>query len=163
MKNFFIVLFLLSIYTKYSSQTKAETYQYLNDKIDMYKLDDSEKNYNYILQEVDIEQKKVINFIQFCTKFKLCSTAYFLNINEYTEISVKEKAESKSIEIFFKSNSIETLQIDINTEEDFKGYSASQITIILGNDTPQSEVNKIKNAFVDPLRIYDVEKKNTFD
>ncbi len=58
MKNLFIVLFLLSTYTKCLGQTKAETYQYLNEKIDMYKLDNTETNYNYLLEEVDIKQKK---------------------------------------------------------------------------------------------------------
>ncbi len=101
----------------------------------------------------------MIKFIQFCRTFKLCSTAYYLeNTNEYTGITVKENAESKWIEILFKTNSIETQQININTEKHFKVDSASRVKIILEKDTPQSEMNKIKKAFVDLLKMYAVEK-----
>ncbi|WP_291869193.1 hypothetical protein [Maribacter sp.] len=80
------------------------------------------------------------------------------NTNEYTGITVKENAESKWIEILFKTNSIETQQININTEKHFKVDSASRVKIILEKDTPQSEMNKIKKAFVDLLKMYAVEK-----
>ncbi len=157
MKNLFIVLFLLSICTNCLSQTPAEIYEYLNEKIDIYKLNDTEKNYNYIVEEVDVNQNKRINFIQFCTTFKLCSRAYLLNPREYTGIAVKEKSEGILIELSFKSNSITTEKININTEEHFKGDSASKVSIILGNDTPESEVNKIKKGFIKLFRMYDVE------
>ena len=163
MKHLFIVLFLLSISPKCSSQTKAEALLSLGEKIDMHKLEDIETNYNYLLEEVEFKKKKVIKFIQFCRTFKLCSTAYFLNTNEYTGISVKENAESKWIEILFKTNSIETQKININTEEHFEGDSASQIKIFLEKDTPQHEVNKIKTAFVDLLKMYNIEKKDVLN
>lgn len=161
MKNLFIALFLLLTYTECSSQTKAEALIALGEKIDIHKFNSTEKNYNYLLQEVEFKKKKVIRFIQFCTTFKLCSTAYFLNTNEYIEITVKENTESKWIEIVFKTNSIETQKININTEEHFKGDPASRIKIILEKDTPQSEINKIKKAFVNLFKMYSIEK-NTF-
>lgn len=163
MRNLFIAFFLLSIYTKCSSQTKAKALLSLGEIIDIHKLYDSKKNYNYLLEEVTINQNKTIKFIQFCTAYKLCSTAYYLTAKEYSEITVKEKAESKYIQIFFPNNSIETKKINIKTEEHFNGETASSITIFLEKDTPQSEVNKIKKGFVDVLKMYGIKKKNILD
>ncbi len=162
MKNLFIALVLFFIYTECSSQTKAEKMKELNEKIDIYKLNDVEKNYNYLLEEVDIEHNKTIKFIQFCPAFKLCSTAYYLDANKYSEIAVKEKDESKYIEIFFPNNSIETKKINIKTEEHFNGENASSIKIFLEKNTPQSEVNKIKKGLVDLLKMYGIEQKKHF-
>ncbi len=163
MKNLFIIIFLLSIYATCSSQTKAEKYKNLNEKIDIYKHNDSEKNYNYLLHEAVNKEKKVIKFIQFCTAYKLCSTAYYLNVNEYTGITVKEKDESKYIQIFFPLNSIETQQINIKTEEHFNGETTSSITIFLEKNTPLSEVNNIIKGVVDLLKSYGIEKKDALD
>ena len=163
MKNLFIVFLLLSIYTKCSSQTKAEALLSLGEKIDIHKLYDSEKNYNYLLEEVDFNHKKTIKFIQFCTTFKLCSTAYYLTAKEYSEIIVKQKSESKNIQIFFPNNSIKTKKINIKTEEHFNGENASSITIFLEKNTPQSEVNKIKKEFVDLFKMYNIKRKDVLD
>ncbi|WP_438426232.1 hypothetical protein [Aquimarina macrocephali] len=163
MKKLFVALFLLSIYTKCSSQTKAEALISLGEKIDLNKLYDSEKNYNYLLEEVDFNHKKTIKFIQFCTAFKLCSTAYYLTAKEYSKITVKQKAESKYIQIFFPNNSIKTKKINIKTEEHFNGETASSITIFLEKDTPQSEVNKIKKGFVDLFKMYTIKRKDILD
>ena len=160
MKNLFIVFFLLSIYTQCSSQTKAEALLSLGEKIDTHKLYDSEKNYNYLLEEVEINNNKTIKFIQFCTAFKLCSTAYYLTVKEYSKITVKEEAESKYIQIFFPNNSIETKKINIKTEEHFDGKNSSSITIFLEKETPHSEVDKIKKGFVDLFKMYNIKKKN---
>ncbi|WP_435262065.1 hypothetical protein [Tenacibaculum sp. nBUS_03] len=163
MKNLFIVFFLLSIYTQCSSQTKAEALLYLNEKIDTHKLYDSEKNYNYLLHEVEINNNKTIKFIQFCTAFKLCSTAYYLTAKEYSKITVKEEVESKYIQIFFPNNSIGTKKINIKTEEHFDGKNSSSITIFLEKETPHSEVDKIKKGFVDLFKMYNIEKMKRVD
>jgi len=86
-----------------------------------------------------------------------------LSTNASTGITVKEKTERKWIELFFKSNSIKTQNINIKTEEHFKGDSTSRIAIILKKDTPQSKVNKIKKAFVGLLKMYGIEKNVAFD
>ena len=57
MRNLFIILFLLSIYSESSSQTKVETYLYLNEKINMYKLNDLETNDNYWLRKLSLSKK----------------------------------------------------------------------------------------------------------
>ena len=161
MKNLFIVFFLLSIYTQCSSQTKAEALLSLNEKIDTHKLYDSEKNeYNYLLEEVEINNNKTIKFIQFCTAFKLCSTAYYLTAKEYSKITVKEEVESKYIQIYFPNNSIKTANINIKTEEHFDGKNSSSITIFLEKETPHSEVDKIKKGFVDLFKMYNIKKEN---
>lgn len=163
MKNLFIVIFLLSINAKCLSQNKAEALLSLGEKIDIHKLYDSEKNYNYLLEEVDFNHHKTIKFIQFCTAFKLCSTAYYLTAKEYSKIVVKQKAESKYIQIFFPDNSIETKKINIKTEEHFNGEKASSITIFLEKNTPESEVNKIKKGFIDLFKMYGIKKKDVLD
>ncbi|WP_299157372.1 hypothetical protein [uncultured Tenacibaculum sp.] len=159
MKNLFIAFFLLFVYTKCSSQTKTEALESLGERIDVYKLNNSKKNYNYLLEEVDFNHNKTVKFIQFCTAFKLCSTAYYLTAKEYSEITVKENTESKYIQIFFPNNSIETKKINIKTEEHFNGKTTSSITVFLEKNTPKSEVNKITKAFVDILKMYNIKKK----
>lgn len=163
MKKIFITICLLAIYTNCTSQTKVEKYKHLNEKIDIYKLNDPKKNYNYLFHEVVIKEKKVIKFIQFCTAFKLCSRAYYLDTNEYAKIVVIDKAMSKSLEIYFKPNSINTQKINIKTEEHFKGDLATKFTISLNKDTPNSEVNNIKEALVALLKEYGIKKKKTLD
>lgn len=163
MKLFLSVILSLSIYTTCSGQTKADALQSLGEKIDIHKLYDSEKNYNYLLEEADINHNKTIKFIQFCTAYKLCSTAYYLTAKEYSEITVKQEAKSKYIQIFFPKNSIETKNINIKTEEHFKGENTSSITIFLEKDTPESDVNKIIKGFVDLLKMYDIKKKEILD
>ncbi len=163
MKNLFTVFFLLFIYTKCSSQTKAEALLFLNEKIDIHKLYDSEKNYNYLLEEVEFNHKKTIKLIQFCTAFKRCSTVYYLTAKEYSEITVKQNAESQYIQIFFPNNSIETKKINIKTEEYFNGESTSSITIFLEKNAPQSEVNTIKKGFVDLFKMYNIKRKDILD
>ena len=160
MRNIFIAFFLLTIYTQCSSQTKAEALLSLGEKIDIHKLYDSEKKYNYLLEEVDINHNKTIKFIQFCTAYKLCSTAYYLTAKEYSKITIQKNTKSKYIQIFFPNNSVETKNINIKTEEHFDGKTASSITIFLERDTPHSEVNKIKKGFVDLLKMYNIKKKN---
>ncbi len=160
MKNLFIVFFLFFTYAKCLSQTKAEALQSLGEKIDIHKLYDSKKNYNYLLEEVDFNHKKTIKFIQFCTAGKLCSTAYYLTAKKYSEITVKQTDKTKYIQIFFPNNSIETKKINIKTEEHFDGETASSITIFLEKNTPQTEVNKIKKGFIDLLKMYNIEKKD---
>lgn len=157
MKNLFIVFFFLSIHAKSLSQNKTEALLSLGKKIDIHKLYDSKKNYNYLLEEVDFNQKKTIKLIQFCTAYKLCSTAYYLTSKEYIEI--KQKKGDKSIQIFFPNNSIETKKINIKTEEHFKGKKVSSITIFLEKNTPQSEINKIKKKFADLFKMYDIKKR----
>ena len=95
--------------------------------------------------------------------FKLCSTAYFLNPTDYSGITTKDKTETKWIEIFFKPNSVETQQIDLDTKKRYKGDSTSRITIILDKNTPESEIGKMKKAFLHLLKLYGVEKKDLFD
>ncbi len=158
MKNLFIVFFLFFIYTNCSSQTKAEAFLFLNEKIDIHKLYDSKKNYNYLVEEVNFKHKNTIKFIQFCTAEKLCSTAYYLTAKEYSDITVKQKAESKYVQIVFPNNSIETKNINIKTEEHFDGENASSIKIFLEKNTPQSEVNKIKKGLIDLLEMYNIKK-----
>jgi hypothetical protein len=160
MKNLFIAFLLLFTYTKCFSQTKAEALLSLGEKIDIHKLYDSKKNYNYLLEEVDFKHKKTIKFIQFCTDGKLCSTAYYLTAKEYSTITVKQTEKSKYIQIFFPKNSIETQKINIKTEEHFNGKTASNIIVFLEKDTPQTEVNTIKKKFVDILKMYNIKKKN---
>ncbi|MEW7278232.1 hypothetical protein ABW636_06525 [Aquimarina sp. 2201CG1-2-11] len=135
----------------------------MNKKIDIHKLNNTEEDYNYLLEEIQFKKKKVIKFIQFCRTFKLCSTAYLLTTNEYTGITVKENDKNKWIEVSFKTNAIETQKINISTEEHFKADPASSFSIFLEKDTPQSEVNKITVAFVDLLKMYGINKKNTLE
>lgn len=158
MKNLFIVFFLLSTYTKCSSQTKAEALLSLGEKIDIHKLYDSKKNYNYLLEEVDFNHKKTIKFIQFCTAGKLCSTAYYLTSNEYLEIKINHTKDYKNIQIYFPNNSIETANINIKTEEHFSGETTSSITVFLEKDTAQTEIDSIKNKFIELLEMYNIEK-----
>ncbi len=160
MKNFFIVFFLLVTYTKCISQTKAEALISLNKKIDIHKLYDNKKNYNYLLEEVDFNDKKTIKFIQFCTADELCSTAYYLTAKEYSEITIKQTDKSKHIQIFFPNSSIDTKKINIKTGEHFNGETVSSITIFLKKNTTQTEANKIKEGFVDLLEMYNIEKKD---
>ncbi len=160
MKNLFIVFFLFFTCTKCLSQTKAEAFQSLSKKIDMHKLYDSKKNYNYLLHEADFNHEKTIKFIQFCIDGELCSTAYYLTAKEYSEITVKETDKRKCIQIFFPNNSIETQKINRKTEEHFSGETASSITVFLEKNTPETEVNKIKKGFADLLKMYHIEKKD---
>jgi hypothetical protein len=160
MKNLFIAFLLLFTYTKCFSQTKAEALLSLGERIDIHKLYDSKKNYNYLLEEVDFNLKKTIKFIQFCTAGKLCSTAYYITAKEYSKITVKQTGKSKYIQIFFPNNSIKTQKINIKTEEHFNGKNTSSITVFLEKDTPQTEVNTIKKKFIDILKMYNIKKKN---
>ncbi|WP_299103943.1 hypothetical protein [uncultured Tenacibaculum sp.] len=160
MKNFFFIFFLLSIYTKCSSQSKTDALLSLGKKIDIHKLIDHKKNYNYLLEEVNFNNKKTIKFIQFCTDGKLCSTAYYLTAKEFSEITIKQTEKSKFIQIFFPNNSIETKKINIKTEEHFSGKTTSSITVFLEKNTPQTEVNKIKKGFVDVLEMYNIENNS---
>ena len=63
MKTLVTALFLVFIYTECSSQTKAEALLSLNKKIDIHKLNNTEKDYNYLLEEVEFNNKKIIKFI----------------------------------------------------------------------------------------------------
>mgnify|MGYP001803704881 FL=1 len=163
MKNLCTALFLLFIYTECSSQTKTEALLSLNKKIDIHKLNNTEEDYNYLLEEVEFKNKKVIKLIQFCRTFKLCSTAYLLTTNEFIGITVNENDKSKYIEVSFKTNAIETQKINIRTEEHFKADPASSFIIFLEKNTPPSEVNKIKIAVVDLLKMYCIEIKSVLD
>lgn len=163
MRKLILVFFVLGIYYNCFGQTKSETYEYLNEKLEMYKLDDIETNYVYIFQEVEIDDKEKINFLEICTIFKRCSTAYFLNPKDYSGFTTKDKTNTKWIEIFFKPNSIENQQIDLETRKRYKGVSTSRITIILDKSTPEREFRKIKKAFLHLLKLYGVEKKDLFD
>jgi len=163
MKKILLGIFVLGIYFNCFGQTKSETYEYLNEKLEMYKLNDIQTNYIYMFQEVEIDNKKVINFLEFCTTFKLCSTAYFLNPTDYAGITTKDKTETKWIEIFFKPSSVQTQQIDLDTKKRYKGDSTSRITVILDKNTPESEIGKMKKAFLHLLKLYGVEKKELFD
>ncbi|WP_298503200.1 hypothetical protein [uncultured Maribacter sp.] len=160
MKNFFIAFFLLSVYAKCSSQTKAEALLSLSKKIDIHKLYDIKKNYNYLLEEVDFNNKKTIKLIQFCTAGELCSTACYLTAKEYSRITIKQTDKSKYFQIFFPNNSIETKKINIKTGEHFSGEAASSITIFLEKNSPQTEVNKIKKGFIGLLEMYNIHKKD---
>lgn len=157
-----VILFSLSIIQTFC-QTKSETYNYLNEKLEMHKYEDIKTNYVYMFQEVEIESKKTINFLEICTAFQLCSTAYFINPEDYSGITTKEKPGTKWVEIYFRPNSIETQQIDLNTENRYKGDNVSRITIILDKSTPRDEIEKIQKAFLHLLKIYGVEKKDLFD
>ncbi|WBX74884.1 hypothetical protein PG911_09460 [Tenacibaculum ovolyticum] len=163
MKKLFIALFLLGTYLTCSGQTKEETYKRLNNRIDLYKFNNEKTNYNYLFHEVEFKKKKVIKFIQFCTAYKLCSTAYLLDTHEFLKIVVNDEKENKTIEVIFKSNSIATQNINIRTEEHFKGDLASKFTIIVKKDTPKAEVYKIKKELVSLLKIYGIKKKNTLN
>ena len=86
-----------------------------------------------------------------------------MTAKEYSEITVKQKAESKYIQIFFPNNSIETKKINIKTEEHFDGETTSSITIFLEKNISESEVNKIKKGFVDLFKIYNIKRKDILD
>jgi len=129
----------------------------------MYKLETLETNYIYMFQEVEIKSEKVINFLEFCTTFELCSTAYFISPTNYYGIATKNKTNAIWIELYFKPNSITTQQIDLDTKYRFKGDNVSRVTIILGKNTPKNEIDKIKKAFLHLLKLYGVEKKDLFD
>jgi 6-pyruvoyl-tetrahydropterin synthase len=162
MKKPLIILLLISQIVAFS-QTKKETFDYINEKLELYKLDDSKTNYVFIFQEVKIDDKEYINLIEICTLFSRCSTAYSFKPDNYSSITTKENAETIWIEIHCKYNSIETQEIDLNTRKRYIGEDVSKITIILGKDTPQNEIDKIKRAFLHLLKLYGVEKIDLFE
>ena len=77
MKKILLGIFVLGIYFNCFGQTKSETYEYLNEKLEMYKLDDIQTNYIYMFQEVEIDNKKVINFLEFCTTLNFAQLLTF--------------------------------------------------------------------------------------
>lgn len=163
MKKIILIIILVVYQTNSFSQTKKETYNYLNEKLEIYKLEDIKINYTYIFQEVEIENKNYVNFLEFCTLFSQCSTSYLFEPKDYSTVVIKEKPETIWVEIHCKPNSISTETIDLKTKKRFKGDSVSKITIILDKDTPESETDKIKKSFVHLLKLYGIEKKDIFD
>ncbi|MEW4925783.1 hypothetical protein [Algibacter sp. 2305UL17-15] len=163
MKRIILIIILVVSQTNLFSQTKKETYDYLNEKLEIYKLEDIKINYIYKFQEVQIENENYINLIVFCTLFSTCTTAYLFQPKNYSTLLIKEKDEAIWVEIHCKPNSIESEQFDLETEKRHKGDNKSKMTIILDKNTPVDEINKIKKAFIHLLKLYGVEKKDIFD
>jgi hypothetical protein len=163
MKKNLLIILIITITNTYS-QTKKETYEYLNEKIGIYKLEKPNLKYYYLIQEVVIDNKEHINFLDFCTVGSITPlvTVYFFEPKDYTAIVNKDKSESIWIEIYCKYNSIERQDVDFKTKERTQKKPTSKIEIVLGNDTPPEVINKIEKAFIHLLKLYGVEKKEKF-
>lgn len=59
MKKIFLGMFVLGFYLNCLGQTKSKTYEYLNEKLEMYKLDDIQANYIFMFQEMKLKIKKL--------------------------------------------------------------------------------------------------------
>ena len=143
-----------------SAQTKQETYEYINEKLDQWALTNSELNRDYYILENEASNDKFLIFVE--TNSIHPALSYTFYPKDFLNISYKDKPNAKWVDLNFTANALSVFVEDTKTNKATYTERDYKITIILDKATPEDEINRIKKAFLHLFKLYGVEKKELF-